>query len=307
LKLACIPAFNAEKTIGKVVKDCLTYVDEVIVCDDGSSDNTAHEAESNGAEVVRHEKNYGYGAALITLFDKAREKNTDVMVTLDADGQHIPEFIPQLIAPLSYKGTDVVIGSRFLKNDSKTPEYRKTGIKIITAATNIDGGLKLTDAQSGFRAYSKNAVQVIHPTEYGMAASTEILTKVVNKGLKVVEVPIVISYDGTTSKGSIPHGITVLMNVIKYMSIRHPIPSYGFPGIALLIVGTILGVQFLDAYLNQGTVFIGTLLGSIITFLAGTILITTAILLFSMATLIQEKKIEKIQYQSITILYRIKK
>ena len=291
MKLACIPAFNAESTIGQVVKDCLVHVDSVIVCDDGSTDNTAEIAEKNGAEVVKHEKNYGYGAALITLFDKAREKNPDVMVTLDADGQHIPEFIPQLIAPLSYGKTDVVIGSRFLKKDSKTPSFRKTGIKIITAATNMERGLKLTDAQSGFRAYSQKAVQLIHPTEYGMSASTEILTKISNKGLKITEVPIVISYDSIESrKKAIPHGITVLMNALKYLSIKHPIPSYGLPGIALLIIGTILGIQFFDVYFNQQTVFIGTLLGSVITFLAGTILVMTAILLFSMANLIRDSK-----------------
>jgi len=291
LKLACIPAFNAEKTIGQVVKECLLYVDEVIVCDDGSTDNTAVAAEKNGAEVIRHEKNYGYGAGLITLFDKAREKNPDVMITLDADGQHIPEYIPQLIAPLSYKGTDVVIGSRFMKNNSNTPKFRKTGIKIITAATNIDGKLKLTDAQSGFRAYSKNAVQLIHPTEYGMSASTEILSKVVNKGLKIVEVPIVISYDSTDSKSkAVPHGIAVLMNVLKYMSIKHPIASYGLPGVVLLIVGSILGFQFFDVYFNQSVVLIGTLLGSVITFLAGTILLTTSIILFSMANIIRDNK-----------------
>ncbi len=291
MKLACIPAFNAEKTIGQVVKECLLYVDEVIVCDDGSTDNTAVAAEKNGAEVIRHEKNYGYGAGLITLFDKAREKNPDVMITLDADGQHIPEYIPQLIAPLSYKGTDVVIGSRFMKNNSNTPKFRKTGIKIITAATNIDGKLKLTDAQSGFRAYSKNAVQLIHPTEYGMSASTEILSKVVNKGLKIVEVPIVISYDSTDSKSkAVPHGIAVLMNVLKYMSIKHPIASYGLPGVVLLIVGSILGFQFFDVYFNQSVVLIGTLLGSVITFLAGTILLTTSIILFSMANIIRDNK-----------------
>jgi len=290
LKLACIPALNAEQTIGQVVKECLLYVDDVIVCDDGSTDNTVDVAEKNGAEVVRHEKNYGYGAALITLFDKAREKNPDVMITLDADGQHIPEFIPQLIAPLSYKGTDVVIGSRFLKNSSDTPKFRKTGIKIITAATNIDGKLKLTDAQSGFRAYSKKAVQVIHPTEYGMSASTEILSKVVNKGLKIVEVPIVISYDSTSSKTkAVPHGLMVLMNVLKYMSIKHPIPSYGLPGVVLLIVGVILGIQFFDIYFNQHQVFMGTLIGSVVTSLAGTILLTTAILLFSMANLVRDR------------------
>ncbi len=289
MKLACIPAFNAEKTIGQVVKESLLHVDEVIVCDDGSTDKTAEVAEKNGAIVVKHEKNYGYGAALITLFDRAREKNPDVMVTLDADGQHIPEFIPRVIAPLSYPGNDVVIGSRFLKKDSSTPQFRKTGIKIITAAANLSGGKKLTDAQSGFRAYSNRAVQLIHPTEYGMSASTEILSKVENKGLKIVEVPIVISYGTQSKKDAVPQGVRVLINVLKYMSIKHPIPSYGFPGIALIIVGAILGFQFLDAYLIQDKVFVGTLLGSIITMLAGMILVTTAILLFSMANLMRDK------------------
>jgi len=291
MKLVCIPAFNAESTIGRVVKECLLQVDEVIVCDDGSSDNTAKIAENNGAEVVRHEKNYGYGAALITLFDKAREKNPEVMVTLDADGQHIPEFIPQLIAPLSYEGNDVVIGSRFLKKNSSVPKYRERGIRIITAATNINNKVKLTDAQSGFRAYSKKAIQLIHPTEYGMSASTEILAKIVNKGLKIVEVPIIISYDSSDSKkNAIPHGITVLVNALKYLSIKHPIPSYGIPGAVLLVIGVILGIQFFDVYFNQRTVLIGTLLGSIITFLGGTILMTTSILLFSMANLVRENK-----------------
>ncbi|HLA22811.1 MAG TPA: glycosyltransferase family 2 protein [Nitrosopumilaceae archaeon] len=291
MKIVCIPAFNVEKTIGDVVKECLLHVDKVIVCDDGSTDNTARIAKANGAEVVRHEKNYGYGAALITLFDKAREQNADIMITLDGDKQHFPEFIPRLIAPLSYESVDVVIGSRFLERVSNVPRYRKMGIKIITHATNMDNNIKLTDAQSGFRAYSKRAVQMIHPTEYGMAAGTEIIAKVVNKGLKIVEVPIVISYDGTESKKSaVPHGISVLMNVLKYMSVKHPIPSYGFPGIALIVIGSILGFQFLDVYLNTGVVFAGTLLGSVVTFLAGTILTMTAILLYTMATLFRENK-----------------
>lgn len=291
MKLACIPAFNVEQTIGDIVKECLLHVDKVIVCDDGSTDNTAKVAEQNGAEVVRHEKNYGYGAALITLFDKAREQDADIMITLDGDKQHLPEFIPRLVAPLSYEGIDVVIGSRFLNKDSNMPLYRKAGIKVITYAANIDSNVKITDAQSGFRAYSKLAIQAIHPTEYGMAASTEILSKVVNKGLKVVEVPIVISYDGVKPRQSpATHGVSVLMNVLKYTSVKHPIISYGFPGVALIIIGSILGLQFLDAYLTKGAVFVGTLLGSIVTFIAGTILVVTAILLYTMSTLIRESR-----------------
>ena len=291
LKLVCIPAFNVEKTIGGIVKECLLHVDKVLVCDDGSTDNTARIAEENGAEVIKHEKNYGYGAALITLFDKAREKNADIMITLDGDGQHIPEFIPRLVAPLSYEGVDVVIGSRFLQGNSNSPRFGKHGIKIVTSATNIGNNIKVTDAQSGFRAYSKRAIQSIHPTEYDMSAGAEILTKAVNKGLKLVEVPIVISYDGTDSKGpKIPYGITVLMNVLKYMTVRHPIVFYGFPGIALVIAGTILGGQFIHAYLSHQTIYYGSLLGAIILFMLGAILAVTAVLLFAMSTLIKEKQ-----------------
>lgn len=289
--MVCIPAFNVEKTIGGIVKECLIHVDKVIVCDDGSSDKTARVAEENGAEVIKHERNYGYGAALITLFDKAREKNVDVMITLDGDGQHIPEFIPRLIAPLSYQGVDVVIGSRFLQGDSNSPRFGKNGIKIVTSATNIGNNMKVTDAQSGFRAYSKRAIQSIHPTEYGMEVSTEILTKVGNKGLRLVEVPIVISYDGTDSSSpKIPYGVTVLMNVLKYMSVKHPIVFYGFPGIALIIVGAILGGQFLQAYFDHHTIFYGSLLGAIVLFMFGAILVVTSILLFAMSTLIKEKQ-----------------
>jgi glycosyltransferase involved in cell wall biosynthesis len=291
LKVACIPAFNVEKTIGGIVKESLLHVDKVIVCDDGSTDNTARVAEENGAEVIKHERNYGYGAALITLFEKAREKNADIMVTLDGDGQHIPEFIPRLVAPLSYQGVDVVIGSRFLGGDSSAPRFGTHGIKIVTAATNIGNNIKVTDAQSGFRAYSKRAIQLIHPTEYGMAASTEILTKVANKRLKLVEVPIVISYDGTESfSPKIPSGVKVLMNVLKFMSVKHPIVFYGFPGIALVIAGIIIGGQFIDAYLRHQSIYFGSLLGAVVLFMSGTVLTATAIILYAMSILIKEKQ-----------------
>lgn len=290
MKLACIPAFNVEKTIGGLVKECLLHVDEVIVCDDGSSDNTAKMAEANGAQVIKHQKNYGYGASLITLFDKAREKNADIMVTLDGDGQDIPEFIPRLVAPLSYKGIDIVIGSRFLHNNS-APGYGKRGIKIIAAATNFGNDIKVTDVQSGFRAFSKRAIQAIHPTEYDVAANAEIIAKAANKGLKLVEVPVVISYDTTDSKTpKIPHVVTIFMNIIKHMSLKHPIFSYGIPGLALVIVGTILGLQFLDAYLNKNLVYIGTLLGSIVTFISGVVMMATSVILYGVANMIKDRQ-----------------
>src|SRR3989338_6147178 len=290
LKLACIPAYNEESSIQDVVKKSLLHVDKVIVCNDGSTDNTAKLAKEAGAVVITHDKNQGYGAAISTLFDYARKQNAQIMITLDGDGQHNPDQIPLLLNAITTHNVDVVIGSRFLDDNTKASSYIKTGIKIITSASNYGTNFKISDSQSGFRAYSKDAIDAIHPTEQGMSVSTEILLKISNKGLSIAEVPITISYDGDTSEqNSVSHGISVLANTIKYISIKHPLKFYGIPGLALIIVGIAIGGLFLDAYLNQQTVFYGSLLGSVVLFLFGAILSVTAIILFSMANLIRDR------------------
>ena len=290
MKFACIPAYNEESTISDLVKTAKKYVDKVVVCDDGSTDKTLENAKLAGAEIISHKKNQGYGAAITSLFDYCRMRDADVMVTLDGDGQHDPNQIPILLDTLSQHNVDVVLGSRFLDDNASTPEYRKRGIKIITSAANFGADFKVSDAQSGFRAYSKNAIDAIHPTEQGMAVSTEILLKISNKGLSLAEVPITTSYHGDTSEQNpVPHGISVLMNTIKYVSIRHPIKFYGIPGIVLIIAGMISGGMFLDTYLNHQTVFYGSLLGAVVLFLLGAILSVTAIILFSMANLIRDR------------------
>jgi len=290
MKLVGIPAYNEENTIGDIVKKSLKYSDKVIVIDDGSTDDTGKIAKQNGATVISHNKNQGYGAAVITLFDRAREENADILTIIDGDGQHDPEQIPLLVNTLQENNVDVVIGSRFLESNSSTPGYRKRGIKIITSAANFGSDFKVSDAQSGFRSYSKKAIAAIRPTETGMSVSTEILLKISNKGLSIAEVPITVSYDGqTSSEHPIPHGIAVLMNTLKFVSVKHPLPFYGLPGIVLVIVGSIMGYQFLDAYLNKQAIFLGSLMATIVLFLLGTILCVTAVILFSMATLIREK------------------
>ena len=290
MKLVCIPAYNEEGIIGDMVKRSKLYADKVIVCDDGSTDDTAKIAKDAGAQVISHTKNDGYGAAIITLFDLARKENADIVITLDGDGQHNPDQIPLLTNTLLENNVDVVIGSRFLDSTSETPGYRKRGIKIITSAANFGADFKVSDSQSGFRAYSKQAIESIHPTETGMAVSTEILLKISNKGLSVAEVPITVSYNKDSSTAHpVPHGIVVLMNTLKFISVKHPILFYGIPGIALIVIGSILGYQFLDAYLHKQVLFLGSLMATIILFLVGTILCVTAVILFSMATLIREK------------------
>ncbi len=290
MNMACIPSYNEESYIENIVKSAKKHVDKVVVCDDGSTDNTAQIAKNAGAIVISHKKNMGYGAAIISLFDYARENNADIMITIDGDGQHNPEQIPLLLNTLTQHNVDVVIGSRFLNKNSETPGYRKRGIKIITSAANVGTDLKVSDSQSGFRAYSKNAINVIHPTDEGMSVSTEILIKISNKGLSIAEVPITVSYNGNTSEQSpVPHGISVLANTLKYISIKHPLKFYGIPGLIMIVTGIILGGLFLDVYLNKQVIFYGSLLGAVVLFLFGAILSVTAIILFSMANLIRDR------------------
>jgi glycosyltransferase involved in cell wall biosynthesis len=289
LKFACIPAYNEEDSIADVVTKSLPHVDRVVVCDDGSTDNTAKLAKDAGAIVIS-QKNQGYGAAISTLFDYARDQNAQIMITLDGDGQHNPDQIPLLVDAIIDHNVDVTIGSRFLDDTTKPSGYRKSGIKIITSASNYGTNFKVSDSQSGFRAYSKNAIDAIHPTEQGMSVSTEILLKISNKGLSVAEVPITISYNGDTSQQhSVPHGLSVLVNTLKYVSIKHPLKFYGIPGAILVVAGIVLGGLFLDAYLNDQTVFYGSLLGSVVLFLLGAILSVTSIILFSMANLFRDR------------------
>ena len=290
MNVACIPAYNEERKIKDIVKKALPYVDKVVVCDDGSTDNTAALAKKAGAIVISHEKNLGYGATITTLFSYCRKNNAEIMVTLDGDGQHNPDQIPDLINVILKHNVGVVIGSRSLRDDKDLPSYRRAGIKIITSTINSATDLKVTDSQSGFRAYSRTAIDLIHPAESGMAVSTEILLKISNNGLSIAEVPITVSYTGDTStEHPVSHGAHVIGTTLKYVSIKHPMYFYGIPGILLFISGLIMGVSFLDSYLDPVApkVLYGLILGSTISVLLGSMMIITSILLFAMSNLIR--------------------
>jgi glycosyltransferase involved in cell wall biosynthesis len=127
-----IPAYNEEKTIARAVLGAQKHAHIIIVCDDGSSDLTGEIADRLGAVVVRHEKNLGYGAALQSLFERAKELNADVLVTLDSDGQHNPAEIPRLVKPIEDGVAEVVLGSRFLdeRGTADMPMYRQLGVKL---------------------------------------------------------------------------------------------------------------------------------------------------------------------------------
>ena len=132
-----IPAYNEEKNISEIIKKLQKITNKIIVCDDGSSDSTAKIAKEMGALVIQHETNLGYGAAIRSIFLKAREEKSEFLITLDSDGQHRIEDISTVLDPLKTGKADIVIGSRFLNNNGKNvPSYRKVGIKILTKLAN---------------------------------------------------------------------------------------------------------------------------------------------------------------------------
>jgi len=285
-----IPAYNEEKNIASILLRLKNISEHIIVCDDGSSDLTSEIAEKLGAIVVRHTKNLGYGAAIKTIFLKAKEINTDILTTFDADGQHRVEDISKVIEPIKNNLADLVIGSRFLNNNQKIPTYRKVGIKVITELTNITGGTKITDSQSGFRSYSKKILENINPVESGMGISTEILIKTQKAGYKIIEVPITISYEGNTSTHNpISHGSSVIFSTLKYVAIERPLTFYGIPGIIFLSIGLFFGLWAIQIFADQGEIITNIAMVGIGGVILGTILIIAATILHSMVSIIREK------------------
>jgi glycosyltransferase involved in cell wall biosynthesis len=286
--IACIPAYNEEKTIAKVIIKTQKYVDKVIVCDDGSKDMTSEIAERLGAIVIKHERNMGKGEALRNLFKKAMELNADIVITLDGDGQHDPDEIPSLINTLKEEKADIIIGSRFLLNEKNVPGYRAIGNKIL----NIVTGGKITDTQSGFRAYNGKILDMIIPAEAGMGVDSEILIKAIENNLKIVEIPITVTYKVPKSSKKMPlyHALDVIASTIKFASIRHPLMCYGIPGAILLLVGLSFGVWTIQIYVQQKQLITNIALIAMAATILGLVLATTAIILFTIITLLREQK-----------------
>ena len=285
-----LPAYNEEKNIASVITKLKKITDSIIVCDDGSSDMTSEISKNLGAVVISHKKNMGYGAALRTIFQKSVELDSDILVTFDADGQHRIEDINKILQPLENNEADVVIGSRFLDNESKIPNYRKIGIKVITKVTNASLKKKLTDSQSGFRAYNKQALTQISPSEMGMGISTEILIKASNKGLRIAEIPITILYhDDASTHNPVSHGTSVLVSTIKFTSIEHPLKFYGIPSIIFLIIGSAFTYSAVQYYVEIGRLNTNLTVIGAGTILIGLVLLISAILLYSLVSIVREK------------------
>ncbi len=284
-----IPAFNEEQTIARVILEAQKFAGKVVVCDDGSTDYTAKIAESLGADVVRHEKNGGYGSSIKSLFIRAHELNADVFVTLDADGQHEPNEIPVVIKPIVEGDADIVIGSRFVNKNgtAEMPLYRQLGAKIITKMVNGSAKNGVTDSQSGFRAYSHLALDRINFFEDGMGASVEILLRASKQDLRIVEVPSTCKYNtggaGTSSEHPLTHAMGVVFSLIRLVVEERPLLFLGVPSLLSLLAGVGFGAWMLQNYAIEHTIETNIALASIAFILIGFFLLSTAITLYAIA------------------------
>ena len=287
-----LPAFNQETSIGSLVLLSRLYVNNVIVIDDGSSDRTTEIAKKAGAEVVVHKANMGKGGALKTGFKAAVEMGADVIVTMDSDGQHNPGDIPKLIAPIIEGDADIVNGSRYLNGLGKnTPIYRRVGQTVLDKVTNISSGVKITDSQSGFRAFAASTIDSFRFDAQGMGIESEMLADAGKAHLRIKEVEIGVRYDVECSTlNPIHHGLEVLVMVLKDIEFNKPLYYFTVPGMSLGIGGLYMGAHFLQTFAIGGSLEFGPTVLMILLIVIGTFMSLTGILLHSVSSVMRNAR-----------------
>ncbi len=281
--VVCIPAYNVARVIRELVMECLKYSDDVIVCDDGSIDDTAIEAKRGGATVISHSKNSGKGATIKSLFNIAKYLKADVAITMDGDGQFLPQEIDKIVKPIFEGKADIVIGYRF-EEDNQIPAYRKIGNKILDKMTNMASELRFRDTQSGFRAYSGKAIDLISFDSEQFGADAEILVDASRKGLRVVEEKVTVLYDTgekTSTKNPISHTGEVVNSLLELIALRRPLRYLGVPGIALTVIGLVFSIIVIAIFNHTRYFSIPSTLLALGCVVIGIMLILMSVVLFS--------------------------
>ena len=227
-----IPAYNEEKIVGQVVRAALKESSLVIVVDDGSTDKTGQIAQEAGAKIYRHIINLGLGSTLATGLMAARKYHPEIVITMDADGQHRAEDIPLLIKPLEDLRADFVVGSRFLgksfsKRDESVPVIRWFYNWFANLFTLFLFGIKTTDSQSGLRAFNSLSLEKINLQSREMEVSSEFFKEIKNNHLRLAEVPIKGIYTeyssskpDTSKTQNLSTGIKTFFNLILHKFIK---------------------------------------------------------------------------------------
>ena len=284
--VALIPAYNEERHIGSVVLMTRIQIDTIIVVDDGSCDATADIARAAGAIVVCLEKNMGKGAALCAGFLKASELDVDVLVCIDGDGQHLPEELGRVIEPICMGEADLVIGSRYLEATSNVPRHRIWGHILFNWITRWSSGTGSSDSQSGFRAFSRAAVDLISFQSEGFSVESEMQFLASEHNLRVKEVPITIRYDDKPKRPVVRHGFMVLNGILRLIGQYRPLLFFGVSGFLVMLFGAAWGLGVVGIYGETQNLAVGYALISVFLVIIGGISLSTGIILHSMRGLL---------------------
>ena len=244
-----IPAYNEEKTIGividkiKEVMESNSYNYEILVVDDGSKDNIAEVAKNAGAVVYSHPRNYGLAETFKTEIKKSLKMGADIIVHIDADNQYQPVEIPKLVKEIN-KGYDMVLGSRFNGTIESMPIIKRLGNKAFSKVISNISGIKISDAQTGFRAFTREVAEKIKITSNHTYTQEQIIRAVMEK-FKIKEVPIYFAKrDGKSRLMSNPFGyaIRAFINLIRVYRDFEPLKFFGIVGSIILFIGFLMGL-----------------------------------------------------------------
>lgn len=290
--IAVIPAFNEARFIASVVLTAKRHAHQVVVVDDGSTDETAELAELAGATVIRQPENMGKAQALNAGFRAARSLAAEVVVCLDGDAQHNPAEIPDVIAPILQGQADVVIGSRFLGKRSKIPGWRQVGQHSLTAVTNLASGVTITDSQSGYRAFSPRAIQALYFQTSGLSVESEMQFLLKQGKLAVTEVPISVSYLDGNKRNPVVHGLEVLDAILSLVARRRPLLFFTLPGLLLGAFSLLLGSFVTTTVQAGGTLPTGSAILTALLFIGGLLLTLSGVILHSVQHLFKRVETE---------------
>lgn len=276
-----VPAYNEAKMIGSVLLSLKQYPLTILVVDDGSTDSTSEIARAAGIEVLRLDMNQGKGAALNHGLSHLKRLNPDIVVLIDADGQHLPQELPALLQPIVAGEADIVVGSRYLNNTSNTPVHRQVGHKLINTATSLPTGISISDSQSGYRALSRKAMNLMRFSSKGFSVESEMQFLAKEHGLKMVEVPITIEYSGKEKRSAFSQGSSVLNGILSLVGQYRPLLFFGLPGSLMMLAGVLLGVYVIQRYREVQQLATGYTMLTLLLILIGFSLLSTGITLHS--------------------------
>ena len=259
--IVTIPAYNEERTIGRVIQDIKTVMDKtrynykILVIDDGSTDKTAFAAKNSGAIVYSHPKNYGLAETFRSEIEKCLELKADIIVHTDADGQYLAEDIPKLIEEVK-KGNHLVLGSRFKGKIESMPLIKRLGNIAFSKVVSQVSGIKISDAQTGFRAFTNSAAKKIKITSTHTYTQEQIIRAVKHK-FKIKEVPVYFAKRHGKSRlmrSPFEYALKAWVNILRIYRDYEPLKFFGLFGFVFFVLGFLLGLYLIYIFLTTGIV-----------------------------------------------------